>query len=95
MVCLAHCTKRIRTANGARDFRVGAGFAVRNAKERLPAIFLELRSNQIELKREVAQFAAKVGIQLRNIGLELFWGFNPGFIFGRSGQFPFVKMQAS
>ena len=52
MIGLAHGAEGIRTSNGASDFAIGAGFTVRNAQQRLPAIFLKLRSNQIEFKRE-------------------------------------------
>ena len=54
------------------DIGVRAGFAVRNAQQRLPAIFLELCPNQVEFKRESAQFTAKVAFELRNVRPQMF-----------------------
>ena len=73
MVCLAHGAEGIRTANGAGDIAITAGLAVRNAQQRLPAIFLELRSNQIKLKRKSPQFPAKIAFKLRNVWPEMLW----------------------
>ena len=72
MICLAHGTKCVRTANGAGDFCIRASLPIRNAEQGLPAIFLKLSSHQIELKRKFTQLSTKVGIQLHNIGLETF-----------------------
>ena len=73
MICLAHGAEGIRAANGAGNIAIRAGLSVRNAQQCLPAIFLELRSNQIELKREGPQFAAKVAFKLRNVRPKMFW----------------------
>ena len=72
MIRLAHGAECVRTANGTGDFSIGARLAIRNSQKSLPAIFLELGSNQIERKREATQFSAKICFQLRNIRLETF-----------------------
>ena len=72
MVCLAHGAKCVRAANGACDFGIRAGLAIRNPEKGLPTVFLELSSNHVERKREFMQLSAKVRFQLRNIRLKTF-----------------------
>jgi len=95
MICLANGAECVRTANSTRNFSIRASLAIRDSQKGLPTIFLKLRSNQIEVKRKFTQFSAKVGLQLRNIGPELFRRFNPDFVFPGSWHRAFVKMEAS
>jgi hypothetical protein len=71
MIRLANGAECGRTANSTRNFGIRAGFAVRNPQQRLPAIFLELRSDQIQREREFMQFSAQIRFQLQNIRLEM------------------------
>jgi hypothetical protein len=80
MVRLAHRAKSLRTADSAGNLRIGARCSVRDSQQRLPAILLEFRSNQIKFSRELPQFAAKVSFELQYVWPQMFYRFNPGFI---------------
>jgi hypothetical protein len=72
MIRLTNGAEGIRAANGLGDVAIRAGFTVGNAQQRLPAIFLKLRSNQVEFTRENTQFTAEVAFELRNVRLKTF-----------------------
>ena len=72
MVRLAHGPEGIRATDCAGDIGIRAGLAIRNTQQRLPAIFLELGSSQIEFNRESAQFTTKVAFELGDVRPQMF-----------------------
>ena len=95
VIGLAHGAEGPRASDFSRDVRVRARFTVGNAQQCLPAFFLKAGAGQVQFAGELAQLAAKVGVDLLLVVLHLRAGFNPEFIAGSLRQLAAMKLHAA
>src|SRR5262249_51368856 len=69
VVGYTHRAEGFGLANGAGDVSVGAGLAVGNVEQRIPALQLKSSSAQIEWEAEAAASAVEIFAQFSEVGL--------------------------
>lgn len=77
MVSLAYGAKGPGATNLAGNLSIGAGFAIRNAQQRMPALLLKFGSFKVQFAGKVAQLAAEISLKLFFIWAQRWWRFDP------------------
>ena len=67
VVCHAHSSESLWTANRARDISIGSGFAVRNCQQGVPTRQLKLSPAKIQREGELATAPGEILVKLARI----------------------------
>ena len=79
VVGLAYGAKRPRAADLFSNFSIGAGFAIRNAQQSMPAFLLKVRSFEVKFAGKLSQLTTEIRLKFCFIRLQLLWRFDPHF----------------
>src|SRR5205807_7832209 len=93
MVGLAYSAKGFGPSDLPGDFSVGTSLAIGDRQQGIPAFFLKLGADKVQLASEFPQLATKISLELSLVRAKLFLRFNPDFVLALSQRLAFVEQQ--